>query len=36
MTKPAGRIITRFEPTVTPDSPEVTVAIEKALAFLKH
>jgi glutathione peroxidase len=27
-----GRIIKRFEPKVTPDSPEVTQAIEAALA----
>ena len=33
---PDGQIITRFEPGVTPDSPEVTGAIEKALASLKH
>lgn len=33
---PDGQIITRFEPNVTPDSPEVTSAIEKALAGLKH
>ena len=33
---PDGQIITRFEPAVTPDSPEVTSAIEKALASLKH
>jgi len=32
---PDGRVITRFEPNVTPDSPEVTSAIEKALASLK-
>jgi glutathione peroxidase len=32
---PDGHIITRFEPNVTPDSPEVTAAIEKALASLK-
>lgn len=32
---PDGRVITRFEPQVTPDSPEVTSAIEKALAHLK-
>jgi glutathione peroxidase len=31
-----GQILTRFEPAVTPDSPEVTGAIEKALASLKH
>ena len=33
---PDGQIITRFEPAVTPDSPEVTAAIEKALASVKH
>ena len=33
---PEGQIIARFEPAVTPDSPEVTAAIEKALASLKH
>jgi glutathione peroxidase len=33
---PDGRVITRFEPAVTPDSPEVTGAIEKALNALKH
>ena len=27
-----GQIVARFEPKVTPDSPEVTAAIEKALA----
>jgi len=27
-----GHIVARFEPKVTPDSPEVTTAIEKALA----
>jgi len=32
---PDGRVITRFEPEVTPDSPQVTSAIEKALASLK-
>jgi len=32
---PDGRVIARFEPNVTPDSPEVTSAIEKALASLK-
>ena len=26
-----GKVIARFEPKVTPDSPEVTAAIEKAL-----
>ena len=33
---PEGQIITRFEPKVTPDSPEVTAAIESALASLKR
>jgi glutathione peroxidase len=33
---PDGQIVARFEPAVTPDSPEVTGAIEKALASLKH
>jgi glutathione peroxidase len=33
---PDGQVITRFEPAVTPDSAEVTTAIEKALASLKH
>src|SRR6202022_1525498 len=33
---PDGQIITRFEPAVTPDAPEVTAAIEKDLALLKH
>jgi len=32
---PDGRVITRFEPEVTPDSSQVTSAIEKALASLK-
>jgi glutathione peroxidase len=32
---PDGRIITRFEPEITPDSPQVTSAIEEALASLK-
>ena len=32
---PDGRVIARFEPEVTPDSPQVTSAIEKALASLK-
>jgi glutathione peroxidase len=32
---PDGRVIARFEPEVTPDSPEVISAIEKALASLK-
>jgi glutathione peroxidase len=32
---PDGHVITRFELEVTPDSPEVTSAIEKALASLK-
>jgi glutathione peroxidase len=33
---PEGQIITRFEPKVTPDSPEVTAAIESALGSLKR
>jgi len=33
---PDGQIIARFEPKVTPDSPEITGAIEQALASLKH
>jgi glutathione peroxidase len=33
---PDGRVITRFEPEVTPDSPEVIAAIEKALNDLKR
>ena len=33
---PDGRVITRFEPDVTPDSPEVIAAIEKALNDLKR
>lgn len=32
---PDGHVKTRFEPEVTPDSPQVTTAIEKALAALK-
>jgi glutathione peroxidase len=32
---PDGRVIARFEPEVTPDSPQVTSAIEEALASLK-
>jgi glutathione peroxidase len=32
---PDGRVIARFEPKVTPDSPEVTAAIEKALASVR-
>ena len=32
---PDGRVITRFEPETTPDSPQVTSAIEDALASLK-
>jgi glutathione peroxidase len=32
---PDGHIIARFEPAVTPDSPEITAAIEKALAQTK-
>jgi glutathione peroxidase len=33
---PDGQIIARFEPKVTPDSPEVTGAIESALASIKR
>jgi glutathione peroxidase len=33
---PDGQIIARFEPKVTPDSPEVTGAIETALASSKQ
>ena len=33
---PDGQIVARFEPKVTPDSPEVTSAIETALATAKH
>ena len=33
---PNGRVITRFEPDVTPDAPQVTAAIEKALATIGH
>jgi glutathione peroxidase len=32
---PDGRVVARFEPDVTPDAPQVTSAIEKALASLK-
>ena len=32
---PDGRVITRFEPEITPDSPQVNSAIEEALASLK-
>lgn len=32
---PDGKVIARFEPKVTPDSPEVTGAIEKALTAAK-
>src|SRR5580698_7537462 len=32
---PDGHVLARFEPAVTPDSPEVTAAIEKALAQAK-
>jgi glutathione peroxidase len=31
-----GQIVARFEPKTTPDSPEVTSAIETALANAKH
>jgi glutathione peroxidase len=33
---PDGQIVARFEPKVTPDSPEVTSAIENALETAKH
>jgi len=33
---PGGQIIARFEPAVTPDSPEVTGALEKALVSIKR
>jgi glutathione peroxidase len=33
---PDGQTVARFEPKITPDSPEVTGAIEQALAALKH
>jgi len=33
---PDGHILARFEPDVTPDSPQVTSAIEKALAASAH
>jgi glutathione peroxidase len=33
---PDGHVITRFEPDVAPDSPQMTGAIESALASLKH
>ena len=33
---PDGRVITRFEPAVEPNSPEVIAAIEKAVAALKQ
>ncbi len=32
---PDGRVMARFEPAITPDSPEVTAVIEKALAQAK-
>jgi glutathione peroxidase len=32
---PNGRVLARFEPEVTPDAPQVTSAIEKALSALK-
>ena len=32
---PDGHVKARFEPEVTPDSPQVTTAIEKALAAIK-
>jgi glutathione peroxidase len=33
---PDGQIVARFEPKVTPDSPDVTSAIEKVRASEKH
>jgi glutathione peroxidase len=33
---PDGRIVARFEPNVTPDSPEITAAIEAALSRIAH
>jgi glutathione peroxidase len=33
---PDGHVITRFEPDVTPDAPQVTAAIEKALSANSH
>src|ERR1700730_4241666 len=33
---PDGQILARFEPAVTPDSPELTGAVEKALASVKN
>ena len=33
---PDGRVLARFEPDVTPDAPQVTAAIEKALAANGH
>ncbi len=33
---PDGRVISRFEPEVTPDSPEVIAVIEKALSSLRQ
>jgi glutathione peroxidase len=33
---PDGHILARFEPDVTPDSPQITAAIEKALGTLQH
>jgi glutathione peroxidase len=33
---PDGRVIARFEPEVTPNSPEVIAAIEKALSSLRQ
>lgn len=33
---PDGHILARFEPDVTPDSQQITTAIEKALATLEH
>ena len=33
---PDGQILARFEPDVTPDAPQVTAAIEKALGHVAH
>jgi glutathione peroxidase len=33
---PDGHVLTRFEPDVTPDAPQVTAAIEKALSANGH
>jgi glutathione peroxidase len=33
---PDGQVVARFEPDVTPDAPQVTAAIEKALSAAGH